>query len=116
MAVKTNYGLSDRQSIRNSVLQGDTWGSLLASVQVEKIGQECIKEGYYYLYKNVLPVGFLGLVDDVVGITEAGCKAQMLNSFINVKSAEKYLQFGATKCKSILVGKKIRKIFRIVDW
>ena len=58
-----------------------------------------------YLYKNVLPVGFLGLVDDVVGITEAGGKAQMLNSFINVKSAEKYLQFGATKCKSILVGK-----------
>ena len=110
MAVKTDYGLSDRQIIRNSVLQGDTWGSLLASVQVEKIGQECIKDGHFYLYKNVLPVGFLGLVDDVVGITEAGCRAQMLNSFINVKSAEKNLQFGASKCKSILVGKDKKNI------
>ena len=105
MAVKTAYGLSDRQLIQNSVLQGDTWGSLLASIQVERIGQECLKEGYYYLYKNVLPVGFLGLVDDVVGITEAGCKAHMLNSFMNIKSAEKTLQFGAAKCKTILVGK-----------
>ena len=32
MAVKTAYGLSDRQLIQNSVLQGDTWGSLLASI------------------------------------------------------------------------------------
>ena len=110
MAVKTSYGLSERQTIHNSVLQGDTWGSLLASIQVEKIGQECLKEGYFYLYKNVLPVGFLGLVDDVVGITEAGCKAQMLNSFINIKSAEKTLQFGVTKCKSILVGKNKQDI------
>ena len=58
MAVKTNHGMSERQIIRNSVLQGDTWGSLLTSVQVEKIGQECIKEGHYYLSKNVLPADF----------------------------------------------------------
>ena len=49
MAVNTDYGLSDRKTITNSVLQGDTWGSLLASVQVEKIGQECLREGYYTL-------------------------------------------------------------------
>ena len=42
-----------------------------------------------YLYKNILPVGFLGLVDDIVGITEAGCKAQMLNAFMNIKSTKK---------------------------
>ena len=61
--------------------------------------------GHFYLYKNVLPVGFLGLVDDVVGITEAGYKAQQLNAFFNIKTAEKTLQFGATKCKSMLIGK-----------
>ena len=105
MAVKTDYGLTDRQIISNSVLQGDTWGSILAAVQVDKMGQDCIKENHFYLYKSILPVGFLGLIDDVVGITEAGCKAQMLNSFMNIKSAEKNLQFGSKKCKSILVGK-----------
>ena len=32
MAVNTPSGLSERQSIENVVLQGDTWGSILASV------------------------------------------------------------------------------------
>ena len=66
---------------------------------------ECMEEGYFYLYKDTLPVEFLGLVDDIVGITEAGFKAQQLNSFMNVKTAEKSLQFGASKCKSMLIGK-----------
>ena len=64
MAVKTANGLTERQLITDTVLQGDTWGSMLASVQVDKIGQDCMAAGYSYLYKNILPVGFLGLVDD----------------------------------------------------
>ena len=70
------------------VLQGDTWGSILASNQVDSIGKECMEAGHYYLYKDVLPVGFLGLVDDIIGITEAGFKAQQFNAFLNVKTAE----------------------------
>ena len=58
------------------------------------------------MYKVKLPVEFLGLVDDIVGITEAGFKAQQLNAFINLKSAEKTLQFGVSKCKSMLISKK----------
>ena len=111
MDVKTPAGLSARQSIKDNVLQGDTWGSILASFQVDKIGKDCMEEGHYYLYKGVLPVGFLGLVEDIVGITESGFKAQQLNSFINVKTAEKTLQFGPAKCKSMLVGKDTNNVF-----
>ena len=50
----------------------------MASVQVDSIGKECVTEGYTYCYKDKLPVGFLGLVDDVIGITEAGIEAQKL--------------------------------------
>ena len=46
MAVKTPGGLSERQLLKNSVLQGDTWGSLLASVQVDSIAKECIGAGH----------------------------------------------------------------------
>ena len=106
MAVKTANGMSDRQIVKDIVLQGDTFGSILASVQVDNIGKDCMDAGHYYLYKDSLPVGFLGLVDDIVGITEAGFKAQQLNAYINVKTAEKMLQFGHSKCKSMLVGKK----------
>jgi hypothetical protein len=105
MAVKTPTGLTERQVIRDTVLQGDTFGSILASVQVDAIGQECMKAGYFYKYKDKLPIGFLGLVDDIVGITEVGYKAQQLNAFINLKTSEKSLQFGVKKCKSMLICK-----------
>ena len=87
------------------MLQGDTWGSILASVQVDRIGQECMKAGHFYLYKDRLPIGFLGLVDDIVGVTEVGHKAHQLNTLINLKTAEKTLQFGASKCKTMLISK-----------
>ena len=49
MAVKTPNGLSDRQIVRYILLQGDTWGSLLASVQVDKICQEFLASGVPWL-------------------------------------------------------------------
>ena len=54
----------------------------------------------------------LGLVDDIIGVTEAGFKAKQMNSFINVKSAEKCLQFGVSKCKSMTIGKNINEILK----
>ena len=106
MAVNTPSGLSERQTLENVVLQGDTWGSILASVQVDSIGKEVEKSGLGYLYKDVLPVSMLGLVDDMIGVTTAGYKAQQLNALLNVKTAEKRLQFGVNKCKSMLISKK----------
>ena len=54
----------------------------------------------------------LGLIDDTICISEAGYKAQMMNAFFNVRTAEKTLQFGAKKCKTMLVGKTIESIHR----
>ena len=89
--VNTPYGQTEEQTLENVVLQGDTFGSLLASVQVDKICQEVEQVGLGYKYKNVLPVSMLALVDDLIGITNAGFKAQQMNAIINVKSAEKRL-------------------------
>ena len=72
---------------------------------MDNIGKECLAEGHGYMYKNILKVGFLGLVDDIIGITEAGLDAQKMNAFMNAKTAERTLQFGQNKCKSMLVGK-----------
>ena len=44
------------------------------------------------------------MVDDIVGVSEAGIKAQKMNSFINLKTAEKSLRFGVEKCKSMVIG------------
>ena len=110
MAVNTSTGLTERQSLSNVVLQGDTWSSLLASIQVDNICKDIDSSGYGYLYKDSLPVSMLALVDDLVGVTYAGHRAQQMNVAINIKSAEKRLQFGENKCKSMIIGKKSEQI------
>ena len=80
-----------------------TWGSLLASGQVDNICQEVDKSGLGYKYKDVRSVSMLGLVDDLIWIINAGYKAHQMNSMIISKTAEKRLH---VKCKSMLISKK----------
>ena len=115
MSVNTPDGPTQRSKITNCVLQGYTFGSILASVQVDSIGKECAESDYGYKYQNVLPIGMLGLVDDTICISEAGYKAKMMNAFFNVKTAEKALQFGVKKCKTMLAGKSIEEIHKNKD-
>ena len=77
-------------------------------------GKELIKENasFLYKYKGYVPVGILGQIDDIIGVSEAGYKAHQLNSSLNVKTADKYLQFGRDKCGAMVVGKK-QDIFHI---
>ena len=44
------------------------------------------------------------------GVSEAGFKAQIMNTILNLKSAEKGLQFGTQKCKMMIVGKNKENI------
>ena len=66
----------------------------MASNQVDKFGKILLEESpdYIYKYKGHVPVGILGMIDDVVGVSESGIKAKQLNAYINVKSAEKKLR------------------------
>ena len=49
-------------------------------------------------YKIQVPLPLLGMVDDVVIISESGYKTQRLNGFVNAKTAATMLQFATTKC------------------
>ena len=53
VAVKTPTGLTERQVIKNIVLQGDTFGSILASVQVDSIGKDLNKKIYEIEAKEI---------------------------------------------------------------
>ena len=59
---------------------------------------------YIYKYKGHVPVGILGMIDDVVGVSESGIKAKQLNAYLNVKSAEKKLQFGHNKYHTLRIA------------
>ena len=46
------------------------------------------------------------MIDDIIGVTLAGYNSAQMNSYLNVKTADKYLQFGLDKCKAMVVGKQ----------
>ena len=45
------------------------------------------------------------VVDDIIGVSEVGYKTQIMNTILNLKTAEKTLQFGSKKCKIMVIGK-----------
>ena len=102
--VKSPFGYCEESKLDKIVLQGDTWGPTMASNQVDTFGKQLIEEvpSYVYKYKGYV----LGMVDDVAGVSESGTKAQQLNAYINVKTAEKKLQFGPDKCNTLNIAHK----------
>ena len=83
-------------------------GPPMAANQVDSFGKQLLEEDpdYIYKYKGYIPIGVLGMIDDLVGVSESGVKATQLNAFINVKSAEKKLQFGPSKCHTMKIDHK----------
>ena len=104
--VKSPYGLSVENNLEQIVLQGDTWAPLMASNQVDKFGKILLEESpdYLFKYKGHVPIGVLGMIDDLAGISESGLSSKQLNAFLNVKTAEKKLQFGPKKCHTLTIS------------
>ena len=106
VAVKTPNGLSEREVFEEIVMQGDVLSPLISSLQVDTMGKECLEEGkHIYLYKDKVPIVALGMVDDLLSISECGYKTNLMNKFINSKTAMKKLQFGTSKCIKMHIGK-----------
>ena len=67
----------------------------LCSNLVDTIGKECILgDKYLYSYKGIVDVPPLGMVDDLVCVSECGPEAVMMNSYVNAQTNLKKLQFG----------------------
>ena len=90
--VKTPHGLTEEVVLDEVVLQGEVWGPILASNQVDTFGREMLEEDYsfIYKYKGYIPVPLLGLIDDTISVNLAGHQAAEMNSYMNVKSGDKY--------------------------
>ena len=105
VAVQTPHGLSKRELFQDLVMQGDILSPLISSLQVDTIGKECLEENkHLYYFKNVVPIPPLGMVDDLLTISECGYKTKLMNEFINFKTGTKRLQFGASKCIKMHIG------------
>ena len=105
VSVKTPFGNTESEVVRRVVMQGETFGPLCCSVQVDTFGKECImKDQLLHLYKNEVGIPPLAMVDDLVCISKCGLESVLMNAFINAKSNMKKLQFGSAKCHKMHVG------------
>ena len=70
MAVKTPNGLTKRENIKNIVLQGDVYGPIECSVQVDTFGKECLdEEKHLYMYKDKVGIPPLVMIDKLVSVS-----------------------------------------------
>jgi hypothetical protein len=106
VAVQTPHGLSRREVFEEIVMQGDVLAPLISSLQVDTFGKECMEEKkHLFFYKDIVPIGPLGMVDDLLTISECGYQTTLMNQYINCKTGSKRLQFGTDKCIKMHIGK-----------
>ena len=116
MSVKTPLGLTERKEINKVICQGDPWGPIQCSVQIDGIGRESLNPDLEpYKYKDKVEIPALGMIDDILTISESGYKTARINSFINAKIAIKKLQLGPKKCSVLHTGKGHANIELYVD-
>ena len=112
VAVNTAVGITERINMPRIVQQGGTWSPTLCSNSVDTIGKRIRDRGEVaYLYKNMVRILPLAMVDDINGISKCGLESIALNTYINTQIEMKKLRFhvpdkqGKSKCHKIHIGK-----------
>ena len=104
VAIKTIGGVTNRISIRDTIMQGTVWGSLLCTSTIDKLGKQSYeKPEHLYKYKGV-PIPPLGMVDDIICVTNVE-QTQQMNKLINTFIESKRLKLSQSKCYQIHMGK-----------
>ena len=78
---------------------------------IDTLGRKCRDRGVHlYMYKNMVRVLPLAMVDDILGIALCGNKSIALNTYINTHIEMKKLRFhtpsisGKSKCHKLHIG------------
>ena len=106
VAVKTPLGWPERFNIHENVLQGDVFGNILASNQIDKFGKQCLDDNkHIFMYRDAIPIAPLAMCDDLLVISECGYKTNLAAAYINNQARLNSLQFGISKCSKMHIGK-----------
>ena len=106
VAVRTPGGLTDRVFIERIVTQGGVTGPLCCSVQTDAIGKTSLQTGdNLYMYKGVVGIPTLAMVDDLAKISECGVETTKDNAYINARIELDKLLFNGPKCHQLHIGK-----------
>ena len=94
VAVNTPVGQSKRSTIHKTVQQGGVFGPIQCSNTIDKIGKKCIEKGeHLFLYKKMVNVLPLAMVDDLIAVSRCGQNSLSVNTYINTQIELKKLKF-----------------------
>ena len=106
VAIKSAKGISKRIDIKNIIMQGSVWGSLMCKATMDKLGQMFYEnEKLLYWYKGVVAVPPLLMVDDVLALQKCSADSVEVNAVINSFIELKKLTLSKKKCCKIHVEK-----------
>jgi hypothetical protein len=88
-------------------MQGTVFGTIICTTVMDKLAKVFYNEPkLVYQYKNVVKVPVLGMVDDVLSVSECSAKTVIANATINSFMELNKLTLSKTKCSKIHIGKK----------
>ena len=108
MAIRNNHGSpsTKRVTINNIVMQGSVLGPVICSNQISKNSMAAHTKGEVYMYKDIIPIPPLCMVDDIIAIAECNSPLSLcLDVRCDMFAKLKKIAFNPTKCKIIHVGK-----------
>ena len=111
VAINTPFGQTERKNIPEIVTQGGTWGPILCSNSIDKIGKFSLENKHVYKYKNIASVIPLSMVDDLLAVSQCGFQSVEVNTSINTLIELKKLEFHVPekdkvgKCHFLHIGK-----------
>ena len=107
VSVKLPWGkLSESITLKDIEMQGTVLAPLKCSLSIDRIGKEALENHHKHLYKyrNCVSIPPLGMVDDIIAITECSAQSVIINSFIGSKISCMQLELSEKKCTHMHIG------------
>ena len=110
VAIKTQFGITERKDIQNIIMQGTVWGSLMCTVTMDKLANQIYNsDNLLYKYNEEVSVPPLEMVDDILTVSKCGVTAITMNTEVNSFIELKKLELGHSKCGRMHIGSKCFK-------
>ena len=103
----TPNGTTNRRDIKNIIMQGTVFGSIICTSVMDKLAKIFYHDpNLVYKYKEKVAVPILGMVDDVLCVTKCSSSTIISNATINSFMELNKLTLSAEKCSRIHIEKK----------
>ena len=104
ICVKSQVGVTEKDVIRDIILQGETVSSIICTSSVDLMSKQCPLE--VYKYREVVDIPKLSFVDDIADVTKCGKSAKDMNEFTSIEISKRKLQLATDKCQKMHVGRE----------